>query len=369
MTNLTVYRHNNNKTSVFIFPVDQLEYACGIFGFTILNDINKNIPDVRAEVDRINELAQTGFIDAEIWLKTYRVELPLQQYYQLAYQAYSGISFSPEKRADSTITEYSKMLAEDLPQVPDNYKEKYQQKFISHFTDWLHSKSRCMSSMITGPANFPSARMQKYNQWEDNKYNDFMAWRKRILAALARSERKRTAPSEFQKATNDLSACKKNHEIMKQANAIIRKSKGADTCIPALIELGINEMDAHELLHPKFAYYGQGYASFSLTNNNANIKRLEQRVKELTVKEEMKAKIEQGGEVPEMTINGAIIRKDFADDRLKIIFDGKPAQNVIDSLKSSGFRWSPYLKCWCRKLTSNAVYVAKMICTKELATA
>ncbi len=86
----------------------------------------------------------------------------------------------------------------------------------------------------------------------------------------------------------------------------------------------------------------------------------------LQAKEVMKVKIEEGADIPEITINGAIIRKDFTDDRLKIIFDGKPAQNVITSLKQSGFRWSPFLKCWCRKLTPNAWWVAKKLCEQEL---
>lgn len=290
----------------------------------------------------------------------------LAKHWELAYRAYSGTSFSPERRADTTIKEHSDLLTADLVNVPDNYKEKYQLKFIGHFTAWLHSKSRCMSSMITGPARFPVERMKKYNQWEDNKYNEFMTWRKRILAALARSERKRTQGSELERATANLEGCKKNHEIMKSANAIIRKHKGQDTAIPHLQELGISLTDANILLHPRETYYGPGYRTFELSNNNANIKRLEQRVKELTAKEKMKEAISEGAEVPEITVNGTVIRKDFTSDRVHIIFDGKPAPNVIAALKSSGFHWSPFHKVWMRKLTPNALYVANLICKTEL---
>ncbi len=291
----------------------------------------------------------------------------LSKHWELAYRAFSGISFSPERRADTTVKEFSDMLIDDLTTVPDNYKEKYQSKFEGFFTSWLHSKSRCMSSMITGPANFPVARMKKYNQWEDNKYNEFMTWRKRILAALARSERKRTQGSELNQAIANLESRKKCHETMKAANVIIRKHKGQDTALTELQQLGISPADANQLLHPRETYYSPGYRQFELTNNNANIKRLEQRVKELQQKETIKQSIEDGSKViPDVVINGAIIRRDFTDDRLKVIFDGKPGQNVITALKSRGFRWSPFLKAWCRKLTTDAYWAAENILKTEL---
>lgn len=301
-------------------------------------------------------------------IETVTVKPVLSHHYKLAEQAYSGTSFSPERRAESTIKEHSNLLTADLAQVPDNYKEKYQSKFEGFFTAWLHSKSRCMSSMITGPARFPVARMQKYNQWEDNKYNEFMAWRKRILAALARSERKRKQGSELEQAIKNLEGRKKLQETMKKANAIIRKHKGANTCIPECVALGIDAGDIRKMLNPAYSFQNKGFQTFELSNNNANIKRLEDRVKQLQAKEAVKAQIEDGvKEMPEITINGVIILQDFTDDRIKLFFDGKPADNVRASLKSSGFRWSPFLKCWCRKLTNNATYVAKLICTNDVA--
>lgn len=287
----------------------------------------------------------------------------LQKHYELARRAFYFISFSPEKRATSTIAEFSEMLTEDLATVPDNYKEKYQSKFEGYFTAWLHSKSRCASSMITGPANFPVARMQKYNRWEDNKYNEFMSWRKRILAALARSERKRTQGSELDKATADLARCVKNHEFMKAANLAARKKNAPEL----LAAMGIDAEAIQLLLNPKYSFESKGFQGYQLSNNLANIKRLEIRVKQLQGKEAAKQAIEAGvKEIPETNVNGAIIRKDYTDDRLKIVFDGKPADNVRAALKRSGFRWSPFLQVWCRKLTMEAYRAAEYICKTEL---
>lgn len=287
----------------------------------------------------------------------------LSHHYKLAERAYNGTSFSPERRAQSNIKEFSDMLTADLLQVPDNYKVKYQKKFEGFYTGWLQSKSRCMSSMITGPANFPVARMQKYNQWEDNKFNDFMQWRKRIISALARSERKRTQGSELEQAVKNLNERKAAHERMKAANKIINKPNAAEL----LAAQGFNEETIANLLNPKYSYDKKGFQGFYLTNNNANIKRLEDRVKQLQAKEQVKEQIAAGEKTtPEITINGAVIRQDFTIDRICIIFDGKPEANVIAALKSSGFHWSPHHKVWMRKNTSNAVYAAKHICTNEL---
>ena len=131
--------------------------------------------------------------------------------------------------------------------------------------------------MIVGPAKFPVARAQKYSNWTDNKYNEFTHWRTRILAAFARSERKRTQGSELDRAQASLASYKRMHEAMKQANIIIRKHKGADTCIPECVALGISEADMMQLLNPKYSFEKKGFQTWQLSNSNANITRLEQR--------------------------------------------------------------------------------------------
>lgn len=43
------------------------------------------------------------------------------------------------------------------------------------------------------------------------------------------------------------------------------------------------------------------------------------------------------------------------ENRLQLIFDGKPGENVRSILKANGFRWSGRFKAWQRQLTENAV--------------
>lgn len=49
------------------------------------------------------------------------------------------------------------------------------------------------------------------------------------------------------------------------------------------------------------------------------------------------------------------------DDRVKIFHEEKPSKEVIQELKSNGFRWSPNWKCWCRKHTQNALVITSRL--------
>ena len=60
------------------------------------------------------------------------------------------------------------------------------------------------------------------------------------------------------------------------------------------------------------------------------------------------------------------LNEDFADGRIRFRFDGKPRQEVIDIMKSRGFKWSPSNKAWQRQNTPNGVYSAKKV-IEELA--
>lgn len=117
----------------------------------------------------------------------------LSPYWQLAYNAHSNTSFSPYKRADDCITSHSGELDGDLLNMPDHEREKYKEGYIKKFTAWLSAKSRCISSMITGPANFPVRRAQKANESEANRCSEFISWRdwqlKQIKKRLADTEK------------------------------------------------------------------------------------------------------------------------------------------------------------------------------------
>ena len=87
-----------------------------------------------------------------------------------------------------------------------------------------------------------------------------------------------------------------NQERMKKSNQVIRRHKGdAEGQRRALLELGHSEESAQKLTAPDYA--GRvGFPSFALNNNNVNIRRIGQRIKQLQANQEREPVSIQGTE-------------------------------------------------------------------------
>ena len=267
-------------------------------------------------------------------------------------RAHSATSFSPERRAASCVQDFSQELEADLRALggsTGNYKEKY----LAHLRKWTAAKARTMSPMITGPANFPAERNRKAFEREMRAWEEFQAWRERYFKRANRVQTK-TPEEEIDEALIRLEKERNNHAIMIEVNKIFRRKTSDEEKRKALLEeLELSEKLVNNLMTPDcFGQYG--FASYALTNSNARIKNLEQKV--LT----MKARIERRDTFEKIEFNGGTI--DIENDRVVIRHEEKPSPEVIQQLKSNGFRWSPHWKCWCRKHTANALRAAKIIC-------
>jgi len=95
------------------------------------------------------------------------------------------------------------------------------------------------------------------------------------------------------------------------------------------------------------------YESF-LLSNNAEIRRLRARIEELEQR--------QTAPAPEgWTFNGGKVVMNREENRVQIIFDGKPDADIRTALKQSGFRWAPSQGAWQRMLNQNGIYAAKQV--------
>lgn len=217
------------------------------------------------------------------------------------------------------------------------------------------------------PINEDAARRAKnMNSFSDYKEGSATAsYRKAVdeAAALAERQKARVDPMYHEKIDRllDLYARKleaklakleKHQELMKAANAAIRmkdKEKGDKR----LAELGYTPEEIAELRAPDFA--GRiGYPAYALQNNNANIRRIRERVEELK-----KRQTEPAPEGWEFDGGQVVVNTD--ENRLQIIFDGKPDADLRAELKSEGFRWAPSQGAWQRQLTDNAFRAARRI--------
>lgn len=188
---------------------------------------------------------------------------------ETARRAHYNVSFSPEKRGDRVVADYIAALTDLAAFIEETAKAPEQQAIAQQLFDdlrgkyrgkvlkWLGAKSRCISSAITGPANFPVRRAEKAND----------------------SEHKRMG----------------------------------------------------EMVH--FYSNMKAYAFKTLSRAIPNVGAQENK----TVK---------AGRV-DIVLN-------YAENRLQLIFPGKPSDEARALLKANGFKWSPRFGAWQRQLTPNA---------------
>ena len=161
-------------------------------------------------------------------------------------------------------------------------------------------------------------------------------------------------PDALVKLRDQLQHAQASQTMMTSANKQIRKHKGDQAAaLAALVELGMSEATAREALKPDFA--GRvGFPSYALSNNNANIRRIEQRIKEIE-------RNMQASDVERTLASGVVYREDVALNRIMFQFNYKPEQASRDVLKRCGFRWAPSKDAWQRQLNSAGRWAAKAV--------
>jgi hypothetical protein len=278
------------------------------------------------------------------------IRLKLGHLYDLCYRAHSNTSFYPEKRAVSIIQSYSALLQSDLAELGEK-TGNYENKFIQYFTNWMSAKSNTISSMITGPSNFPVNRAMKANNREQAAYEEFDRFRDRYFTSVNRVPQK-TPEDDLTDTENRLEKLIAFQDQAKEVNVFLRKTKLKDLqeMIAELLDQGYPK----EVLK-RIDKVGDRYKvpAYALTNNNATIKRLRERIQILGTRIERKENFE------DLLFDGGYIT--ISDDRVKVFHEDKPSADIINKLKRGGFRWSPFWKCWTRKHTGNAIKDAMII--------
>lgn len=295
--------------------------------------------------------------------------------YEVAYKAHSGTSFSPEKRAKSeqeefqahikNVTEYFQSLVkiDEQKQIAQDLTELYIKKYHKLYTDYLHSRSGLMSTMITGPANFPVRRMQKKNQSVDNKLNALLDFTKTKKAKYAKiiSDVKPEGWNELEELKKKLANMEKFHEGMKKANSLIKKLyKVGGVTVDEFkktfeVETGLT-IEFMVEMHWRKAPVQNGYEFFELTNHNNRMKTVRDNIKQL---ERQENTTEEDNK--ETSFNGGTIVQNKSENRLQILFDEIPSNEIRTELKRNGFRWSPKFSAWQRQLTGNAIFALKRL--------
>lgn len=268
----------------------------------------------------------------------------------------------------STTAEYKRMVDEAFElgerqkkRVDPMYHEKIDRlvdTYARRMADNLNEKSRigtmCPSIMISGGSNFPVRKKEKQNAAFDRNMQDYNEVKKILdkIKSVDTGGISSDDPQALDKLRVKLDKLVATQERMKAANAAIRL-KNTENGDAKLSEMGYTSEEIKSLREPDFC--GRvGYPSYMLSNNNANIKRVRDRI---TTLEKMQAEPAPEG----WDFDGGSVVANTEENRLQILFDEKPDEETRAMLKQNGFRWSPRNSAWQRQLTPNAESAARKL--------
>jgi hypothetical protein len=154
-------------------------------------------------------------------------------------------------------------------------------------------------------------------------------------------------PQVLQKLRDQLEQLIKKQTFMKQVNRLIRTgNKDAFLALPGISEkhwVNLNEDGRHG---------GKGFASYELTNNNANISRIKKRVTALEREERRPAS--------DQVIKGIRLVENKEANRIQLIFPQEPSDKIKEVLKRQfAFKYSKLEGAWQRFLNNAGRYAAK----------
>ena len=236
--------------------------------------------------------------------------------------------------------------------------ERYSKKMAEYYNKESSIGMMCPSVMISGAGNFPVRKKEKQvAAWERN--HEFYQYGQGILTKIenilyGREIIKSDDERAIEKLGEKLEDLKGTQERMKATNKAIRM-KDTDAGNDALREMGFSEDEIKQLREPDFC--GRiGYPSYLLANNNANIHRIEERLKRLKAAKEKGSSHQEYGTFKVVENTEAM--------RYQIIFDGKPDAEIRTLLKNNGFKWAPSQGAWQRQITTNGKYALNSVVKK-----
>lgn len=234
----------------------------------------------------------------------------------------------------------------------DHLLDLYARKLAQNMNEGYAIAARVPSVLIAGPANFPVQKKEKQNAAADR---NMMEW-KYIQGLLDRIRSTGMGgisaddADAIEKLEKKLARHQEVHDRMKAINTYYRKHRTLDGC-PDLTPEEVEELKSD--MAKEWHTQDRPFASWQLSNNSAEIRRIKARIEQLTRQRE-------NGYTGWEFVGGRVETNQEAN-RLQILFDSKPDNGIRVTLRSCGFRWSPRVGAWQRQLNDNAIRAADYI--------
>ena len=294
---------------------------------------------------------------------------PAVPYYTIneaaAKRAKNANSFSDYKQGSATaeyrhyVDEAVQLAERQKQRVDPMYHEKidslldtYARKLAANMNKGYEIDARVPSILIAGGSNFPTRKKEKQNAARDSNYREWQDIQGLLdkIRSTGMGGISADDPQAVQKLEKKLESLEKSQETMKAVNAYYRKHKTLDGC-PHLPPEELEKLKAD--MASSWHLGDKPFATWALSNNSAEIRRVKDRIKSLSQQKEI-------GFVG-WEFDGGKVEANTEANRLQIFFEDKPDEATREALKSNGFRWSPKAGAWQRQLTSNAYYAADYI--------
>ena len=294
---------------------------------------------------------------------------PAAPYYTIneaaAKRAKDANSFSDYKQGSATaeyrhyVDEAVQLAERQKKRVDPMYHEKidslldtYARKLAANMNKGYEIDARVPSILIAGGSNFPTRKKEKQNAARDSNYREWQDIQGLLdkIRSTGMGGISADDPQAVQKLEKKLESLEKSQETMKAVNAYYRKHKTLDGC-PHLLPEQLEKLKAD--MASSWHLGDKPFATWALSNNSAEIRRVKDRIKSLSQQKEI-------GFVG-WEFDGGKVDANTEANRLQIFFEDKPDETTREALKSNGFRWSPKAGAWQRQLTSNAYYAADYI--------
>lgn len=234
----------------------------------------------------------------------------------------------------------------------DSLLDTYARKLAANMNKGYEIDARVPSILIAGGSNFPTRKKEKQNAARDSNYREWQDIQGLLdkIRSTGMGGISADDPQAVQKLEKKLESLEKSQETMKAVNAYYRKHKTLDGC-PHLSPEQLEKLKAD--MASSWHLGDKPFATWALSNNSAEIRRVKDRIKSLSQQKEI-------GFVG-WEFDGGKVEANTEANRLQIFFEDKPDEATREALKSNGFRWSPKAGAWQRQLTSNAYYAADYV--------
>ncbi len=275
---------------------------------------------------------------------------------------------SATKSYQVMVDEAAAIAARQKDRVDSMYHEKidrlldvYARKLAEVINKGNEIDARVPSILITGGSNFPIKKKDKQNAARERNAEEYAKVQHllRVIRSTGMGGIMSDDKDAIAKLKSRLKDLERHQERIKAANAAIRMKDTAKGDAK-LTEMGYTADEIKQLRTPD--YCGRvGYPSYELSNNNANIHRIRDRIAALE-REAQRAEEHEADEP--VTGDGYGLVENAELGRIQFIFDDKPDADIRDLLKTNGFRWAPSQGAWQRMLNDNGRRAARLVRAK-----